>query len=134
MARKPMSINITNAAMVASRLEVAKEDMNDKVADALRKAGGEVERRAVRKTPLDTGELRRRAFSEGPLQDGDNYIQVVGYEKHVEDYDNRYAVPVHEETYISHRVGESKFLEKAVNEFTNEFARYIQGKIRGGVL
>ena len=60
--------------------------MNHKVAKALQKAGGEIIRVAIPKTPVKTGELRKRSFNEGPLKKGSTYYQVVGYENFKDGY------------------------------------------------
>jgi len=129
-----------------ANLAVLKEHMNHAVADGMRKFGGEIETTSTELCPVKVGELRSRVFNEGPLLDDDVYIQVIGYEKFVQPVHNSqtikqalpwgqkepktkgisYAVPVHERTYVQHKTGEAKFLEKAVNKREKEFNPYIQ--------
>lgn len=111
-----------------ANLAIYKEHMTHAIADGMRKFGGEVETTSTELCPLKTGELRSRVFNEGPLLDNDIYIQVVGYEKHTDTSQKgtEYAVPVHERTYVQHKTGEAKFLEKAVNKREKEFNPYMQ--------
>jgi hypothetical protein len=117
---------------LAARLSVLDKEMNHRTAEALRKAGGEIIRVAIPKTPLATGELRARSFNEGPLQDGDKHTQVVGYEKFSGnwDQDNAYAVSVHENLEAHHSVGEAKFLEHAVQETESYLLKYLAKEMK----
>lgn len=118
--------------MLLSRLSVEEREMNKKVAKAMQKAGGEIVRNSVQRTPLATGELRKRSFNEGPLKAGKSYTQVVGYEKFADnwDKDNAYAVPVHENLESHHPVGESQFLQKALNDVGPKLANYISKQVK----
>jgi len=117
---------------LAARLQVLDKEMTQKTADALQKAGGEIIRVAIPKTPIATGELRARSFNEGPLQEGDKHVQVVGFEKHAGnwDKDNAYAVPVHENLEAHHNVGEAKFLEHAVQETESKLLSYLAKEMK----
>ena len=116
-----------------AKLQVYEKQMTDKVAEALQKAGGEITRVSVKKTPLATGEQRSRSFNEGPLKEGkDVYVQVVGNEKFGDSWEregNAYAVPLHENLAAQHSVGEAKFLEHALQETEHELLGYL-GKER----
>ena len=117
-----------------SNLAIEKEKMNDKTADALRKAGGEIIRVSVQKTPILTGELRSRSFNEGPLKNGDTYFQVVGYEKFAGEWNSEksraYAVYVHENLEAEHHVGEAKFLEHALQETSGKIISYLRREMQ----
>ena len=117
---------------LAARLQVLDKEMTQKTADALQKAGGEIIRIAIPKTPIATGELRARSFNEGPLQEGDKHTQVVGYEKFAGDWDkdNAYAVQVHEDKEAKHKVGEAKFLEHAVQETESYLLKYLAKEMK----
>lgn len=117
-----------------ANLKVYDKNMTDGVADGMRKFGGRVESESTRRCPVETGELRSRVFNEGPLKDGNEYVQVVGYEKFSAQWEDgrAYAVPVHERTGVHHPVGEAKFLENAVNALSGEYAKYLQ-KLLGQV-
>lgn len=112
---------------LAARLSVLDSEMNHKTAEALRKAGGEIIRVTIPKTPLATGELRARSFNEGPLQEGDKHVQVVGFEKHAGnwDRDNAYAVPVHENKEAHHDVGEAQFLLHGLQETESYLLKHL---------
>ena len=117
---------------LAARLQVLDKEMTQKTADALQKAGGEIIRVAIPKTPIATGELRARSFNEGPLQEGDKHVQVVGFEKHAGnwDKDNAYAVPVHENKEANHPVGESQFLLHGVQETESYLLKYLAKEMK----
>lgn len=135
MARPSVKVAYVNGDQtLIANLEVYKDRMTDAVADGMRKFGGRVEGESTRRCPVETGELRSRVFNEGPLLDGDTYVQVVGYEKFGATWEKgkAYAVPVHERTYVAHKVGEAKFLENAVNALSGEYAKYLQ-KLLGQV-
>lgn len=119
--------------ILMANLRVLESKMNHKVAEALQKAGGEIVRVAVTKTPLLTGELRKRSFNEGPLLKEEVYTQVVGYEKFGADWERggtAYAVPVHEDKAITHKVGESEFLTKALDETSSKLEKYLQKELK----
>ena len=118
-----------------SNLAVKKEEMNDKTANALRKAGGEIIRVAIPKTPRLTGDLRARSFNEGPLKQGDTYFQVVGYEKFSGEWKKNeksraYAVYVHENLEAHHDIGEAKYLEHALQETSAKLIKYLQREMQ----
>ena len=77
------------------------------IAAALYEEGFGVDADMVPRIPVDTGRLRSTHYVAPPTRDGDGiYVEVgVGTD---------YAVPVHERTEVSHKVGEAKFLERAL--------------------
>ena len=81
MAKIPRMV-IGDETLIAN-LGRYKGKMTDKIADGLRKFGGEIERVSTTKCPIEFGELRSRVFNEGPLKDGDTQVQVVGDRKSV---------------------------------------------------
>ena len=142
MAKKPSvkAAYVDGDQTLISNLKVYEKNMTAAVADGMRKFGGRVESESTRRCPVETTELRSRVFNEGPLKDGDEYVQVVGYEKFGAVWGKEnpamvgkpYAVPVHERTHVAHKVGEAKFLENAVNALSGEYAKYLQ-KLLGQV-
>ena len=138
MAKIPRMV-IGDEVLIAN-LGRYKGKMTDKIADGLRKFGGEVERVSTTKCPIEFSELRSRVFNEGPLKDGDTQVQVVGYEKFGESWGKEnpesagkaYAIPVHERTGVAHKVGGAKFLQHAVDECSKDYAPYMQ-KLLGQV-
>ena len=62
---------------------------------------------AVDRAPLDTGELRRSAYVAPPARVGTGWTIDLGFGA-------AHALRVHEATERSYRVGEAKFLEKAI--------------------
>lgn len=136
MAKKPSvkAAYVDGDQTLISNLKVYEKNMTAAVADGMRKFGGRVESESTRRCPVETGELRSRVFNEGPLKDGDEYVQVVGYEKFGAAWEQgrAYALQVHERTHVAHKVGEAKFLENAVNALSGEYAKYLQ-KLLGQV-
>jgi hypothetical protein len=119
--------------ILMANLRVHESKMKHKVAEALQKAGGEIIRVSVTKTPLLTGELRKRSFNEGPLLKKEVYTQVVGYEKFGADWERggtAYAVPVHEVLEAHHKIGGAKFLERAVDETAPKLEKYLQKELK----
>jgi hypothetical protein len=112
---------------LASRLSVYEEDMSDAVARGMVEFGGEIEAESVKLVPIDTGEQRSRSFVEGPLLDrvAGQHTVIVGYEKYDRNFKNEYAVPLHEHTYVNHKVGQAKFLEVVVNRKQSEYIPFI---------
>lgn len=62
---------------------------------------------AVQRAPKDTGALRESAFISRPIQVGQTIFLYMGFGAD-------HAAQVHEDTGRAFRVGEAKFLEKAV--------------------
>lgn len=118
--------------ILMARMQVVEEKMNHNVARALQKAGGEIIRVAIPKTPIKTGELRKRSFNEGPLRKKEVYTQVIGYEKFADLWDkkNAYAVAVHEDLEANHPVGGAKFLENAVIETAPRLDRFLAKQVK----
>ncbi|OED34597.1 hypothetical protein AB832_07165 [Flavobacteriaceae bacterium (ex Bugula neritina AB1)] len=88
------------------------KELSDQTKRALGHVGDAVRVVAQGKTPVDTGQLKGSIIS-------------MTYSDHVEVKTNiHYALKVHEDLTARHKVGEAKFLEKAVNEI-----RPIAGRI-----
>lgn len=85
---------------------------------------------SMRNTPVDTGALRASHRVERPVvRDGGVEVEIV-----VGGPAADYAVYVHEDLDAFHRVGEAKFLEKAVNRARPGLSGRIGGRIDfGGV-
>ncbi|MDD3960070.1 MAG: hypothetical protein PHF65_07765 [Oscillospiraceae bacterium] len=127
-----MATMIIGDDILMANLRVQQDKMNHQVAKALQKAGGEIIRVAIPKTPLKTGELRKRSFNEGPLLKDEVYSQVVGYEKFGADWESggkAYAVEVHEDLEARHKIGGAKFLERAVDETAPKLGKYLQKEV-----
>ena len=134
--------------ILLAKLQIEEEKMNHNVAEALRKAGGEIMRVALPKTPVKTGEMEKRSFNEGPLLKKGVYTQAVGFEKFSPGSNEMlpyglknpkargvsYAVPLHEDMAATHTNGEAKFLEKAVNETSSKLGKYLQRELKRAYL
>jgi len=132
--------SVNGEQTLIANLKMYQKNMNGAVADGMRKFGGRVEAESDRNCPVITGELRSRVFNEGPLKDGKQYAQVIGYEKfgatwgkeNPETSGRPYALAVHERTHSQSAVGGPKFLQRAVDTLSGDYAKYMQ-KILGQV-
>lgn len=106
-----------------TRFDAADKDIVSMTKTGLKLAAGEVGSISVRKTPVDTANLRRSEYETDVQKEGSGFVVEVGYEAD-------YAVPVHEITTNRHRVGEAKFLEKALKEFSNKMPGKIKESIK----
>lgn len=122
---------------ITANLEEYDESMREQVEHGLKSCAGEVMKRAVRLCPAVTGELRARSFQTDPMNDESDETKpciYVGFEQfgaktgqiNGKTAGKDYAVPVHERTYARHDTGQAKFLEAAVNDFTDEYLEAMQ--------
>jgi hypothetical protein len=97
-------------------IEKALKDASERVPNSLKAAlfheGQRVRAISVSKTPLDLGILRGSAYVSRPVDLPSGPAVEVGYAGDADAY----AVVQHERTDFKHRVGEAKFLEKALAE------------------
>jgi len=113
-----------------AHLSIEAQKITERSAAALAKAGGEIIRVTTPKVPVDTGELRSRSFNEGPLLGGEEYYQIVGYEKHDRQFLDQYAVEVHENLAARHKIGQAKYLEAGLQETAGYLLKYLQKEIK----
>lgn len=121
---------------------------------ALYAMGVKLEQGAKRRTPVDTGFLRASAYTTPPMRGKitETTVQIGerpkkghyntpamvasvtvsgGTQISVEvGYAAEYAVEVHEKTWVSHKVGEAKFLQNAVNEIAPDFKQKLADTAR----
>jgi hypothetical protein len=77
----------------------------------------------TKRIPVDTGRLRSTAYSVFPEEQAGELIAEVGVA-------TDYAVPVHERTEVAHTTGEAKFLENAIKERQDGYAKRLADRIR----
>lgn len=99
---------------VVDKLEEMKERYAEAVAAAVYERLQGIIGLSQRMVPVDTGRLRASAFVTSPMAQGTALKFVIGY-------GTEYAVFVHEDTDATHNVGESKFLQKAVDRRSADF-------------
>lgn len=104
---------------VLAALKKAQSDMEKKKRKALNRIGVIVKADAQKMTPVDTANLR-----------GSAYINADGSEKVLIGYTAAYAPYVHENLDAYHKVGEAKFLEKAVKMNQD---RIVEELAKGGI-
>jgi len=80
--------------------------------------------KSLSRTPADTGRLRNSAYVAPPTNEDAPEVEV--------GYGTNYAIYVHEaKPGTRFRVGENKFLQKAVNESSNGFVRRVGDRVKG---
>jgi hypothetical protein len=92
------------------------------MAAALYQEGNVILGASLKKTPVDTGRLRATGYVSPPVGE-DNPIVEIGY-------GTDYGIYVHERTELRHTVGESKFLEKAVNEASGGYLKRLGERVK----
>lgn len=87
---------------------------------------GETEMREMKKrTPVDTGALRNSGFVEKPTRVGTKVSVSLGFGGQADAY----AIFVHEDLDVFHRVGEAKFVESVLNESMRYFTARVVSSI-----
>ena len=125
-----VTLNLDGTDKLLKQFRIEEERISDAVAKGMAKFGGEIIAESVKITPYKFGNLRRRSYVSGPEYDPDKhqYVMLVGYERHNQTFEHRYAVPVHERTYARHKPGtQAKFLEVTVKRKTDEYLNYMAG-------
>jgi len=106
-----------------TKFDAAGKDILSGSKKGLKLSAGKVGSLSVAKTPVETANLRRSEYETEVEEDGGNLIIEIGYKAD-------YAPPVHEITTNKHAVGEAKFLENAVKEFSSSFLEAIKKQIK----
>lgn len=104
---------------IKNALAQVKKEHDKKKRQALNRIGVIIKADSVKLTPVDTSNLR-----------GSAYIDVDGTKSVFIGYTASYAVFVHEDLEAIHKVGEAKFLEKAVKMNKQ---RIIEELAKGGL-
>ena len=116
--------------MFKSNMGETKTRFNNSLKTALTEFGGEVQRYSVTLTPVDTGDLRGSSYTGEPESNNNSGLKVeVGYERDVLP-ENAYSVYVHERTELHHDIGQSKFLETALQTKEPEFLPYLKMSVK----
>lgn len=90
---------------------------------AVRQAAADLQGRAVRDAPVDTGDLRGSGHATDPVWVGNKVVARV-------EFDLPYAKRQHEETEWEHpKGGKAKYLSDNVDEMRPKYIAYIQSKI-----
>jgi len=107
-----------DADEVETGLKFTKKNVPKAVGLALYKAAVQILIEAGKLTPVDTGQLKRSRFATKPfLVQGGPFV-ILGYS-------TRYAVFVHEATWIPHSPGRSKYLQKAIANVSGDIGEKI---------
>ena len=109
----------------ARLMEYAKK-YPEATAAALYQEGFGVMRVSQRKVPVDTGRLRATGYVAPPQEGrGGVYVEL--------GYGTTYGIYVHERTELKHKVGEAKFLQKALQERSSGYFRRLAAKVKRNV-
>jgi len=99
--------NVKGLAAVLSKLSKEIRKIEGRTEQGMIQAGFLIQRESQRNTPVDTGNLRGGARTSWERAPG-NFKVAVSYQAH-------YAIIVHER-YATHKVGDWKYLQRAVTE------------------
>lgn len=114
-SRGSISVELRNINKLGRELLEIAERSGTSALSALFEEGQEIMTAAKKRTPVDTGDLRRSGTVRQKQAKGargrdiEVTLQFGGPAA-------PYALEVHENLKVKHRVGEAKFLERAVNE------------------
>ena len=124
-----VTAEISGLSQLERRLEQIARALPGRVGDALR-AEAEIEMtEAKRRTPVDTGALRASGHVRGPVGTGER-----GEIKVVLSFGGpaaSYAVYVHENEDVFHKVGQSHFLSSVLYESAPYLAERVARRMRG---
>jgi len=108
-----IKVEIKGLDQLAKALKQYPEKSAKNIQEAINKSILQVERKAVPKTPVDTGRLRAGYRTSFGMLKGSLYNPV------------EYAMKQHEGNY-RHKVGEHKFLEKGLTESLGQIKRFFE--------
>lgn len=115
-----ISIRVENIEEVQRFLESRPKKTREELNRAIEKTARLVQGEAMRKTPVDTGRLKRSITSKTFKSKlaGEVFTAV------------RYAIPVHENLRARHRVGEAKYLEKAIKQSVPKINKFFKDAVK----
>lgn len=102
-----VTLTLKGDEAISKKLRELAERCPRAAAVALYEVGTVLMRDSVRRTPSLTGELKRSAYVTVPSATSRPSCEI--------GYGSDHAVPVHEETEVSHDDGEAKFLQRALD-------------------
>lgn len=110
-----VSLDLSGLNVLPGILEQLRQFPDEEVGQALRDEAEIEMTEAKQRTPVKTGALRASGTVVGPTRDGDDIVVVLAFGV-VPSVSASYAVEVHENFEMFHRVGQAKFLESVVLE------------------
>jgi hypothetical protein len=121
-----LEFKLEGQEQVLSELRRLAAQFPDAAGAALYQEGFAIQARAQDLCPVDEGRLEKTAYTSPPqMLDGQAAVEV--------GFGTAYAVIQHERTEFRHRVGEAKFLEKAVNAARAGMLGRLAARIRQNV-
>ena len=111
-----ITIKIKNIDQLLRKYDRVGQIVRKEMKGALDKSASVVERSAKHKVPVDTGHLRKSIQKPREIKRGDRQVAVGSNLK--------YALRQHEGMHFRHRVGEAKFLDKALKENEKKINRF----------
>jgi len=98
---------------------------NEALAKALYQEAETIMNQAKRITPVDTGTLRNSGHVQQPKITRNAVEVMMGFGGAAE-----YAIYVHENIHVRHRVGQAKFLEQPLNQAASGLSQRLASRIR----
>ena len=112
-----VTFTLTGTQQMQHNLQAMNQRMEHAVMSALYAIGQNVRTDAMEHTPVDTGTLRASHYVALPERVGNRIVTEVG----AGGWAKSYAVPVHDRTWVHHKVGEAKWLENAFKRLSATF-------------
>lgn len=119
-----LKFNVKGLKKVKDNLAKFNRQGKSAVAAALYQEGQSIGRNSRDRTPVDTGLLRETIYVQRPKIN--NPDVAIGYGAF-------YAVFVHERTELRHKIGEAKFLQKALNRASRGFVGRVGARTRKNI-
>jgi hypothetical protein len=92
---------------------------------------------SIPNVPVDTGTLRSTGFTQQPSVSGEKITVKAGYggpatkiNPHTGEASTDYAVKVHEDLNMQHKVGSAKFLERPARALSQKFSANIKRRMK----
>lgn len=127
--RRGIAISIQGLDEAIRVLERLKRHPEKRLKETFRSEAGKILNRAKSLTPVDTGRLR----DSGRLIEVKDGIAIAFGGMIVRGVDVDYAVYVHERTDQHHKVGQAKFLDRAVREARGRVGKAISDKMKADI-
>lgn len=121
-----MVTRFTGAAKMILNLKKLQEQVPDRFGAALRVEAELEATESKKRCPVDTGALRASIHAEGPVREGRKMSAAIVAGGPTAPY----ALRVHEDLDVSHRNGDSKFIESTLKESAPHMGDRIAKRLR----
>lgn len=120
-----LEFKIDTRAFLAS-LDSLQNRFIQRASDALNEEHQSILRDAKANCPVDTGALRDSGEVFEPVAQHGEIVSTGAFGNDAET--GKYAIPVHESTWIPHRIGESKWYQHALERGADGLAERVMRK------